>query len=75
METISITYTLVYRLKTARHYKWTKCGKCFNVRTGKELKQTYNKGSIGYCINGKFKTLKRLREQLERIPKKERMPF
>ena len=75
MNKISIDYTLVYRLKFANWYQWTKDGDCFNARTGRQLKQIYNSGSIGYCIKGRFYSLKYLRSQLELIPKKENLPF
>ena len=67
MSTISITYTLKFQLSFAPEYKWTKCGKCFNLKTGRQIKQVYNNGCIGYSINGKFKTLKFLRTQLVKI--------
>ena len=75
MNTISVTYTLIYQLSFANNYQWTKYGKCFNVKTGREIHQILNSGSIGYCINGKFKSLKFLRPKLEKIPKRKRLPF
>jgi len=69
METISVTYTVNYRLSFAKNYQWTKCGKCFNSKTGRQLKQVYKNGMIGYCIKSKFYSLKYLRNKLERIPK------
>lgn len=72
---ISITYTCKYRLKFANNYVWSKCGKCFNSKTNRQIKQVYNSGCIGYSINGKFYSLKYLRKQLELIPKKELLPF
>jgi len=67
MNSMSITYTLKFELDFSPNYKWTDCGKCFNTITGKQIKQVYNKGSIGYSINGKFKSLKFLRTKLQRI--------
>lgn len=75
MHTISVNYTCKYRLKFATNYIFTTCKKCFNLKTGRMIKQVYNSGSIGYVINGKFKTLKYLKTQLELIPKKEFYPF
>ena len=69
MNTISITYTLKYQLQTAPQYKFTTDKKCFNVKTGRMIKQTYCGGSIGYCIDGKFRSLTSLRKELELIPK------
>jgi hypothetical protein len=74
MNSISVTYTLKYELSFAPNYKWTECGKCFNTRTGRQVKQTLVGGSIGYCINSKFKSLKFLRENLVKI-KHELLPF
>lgn len=74
MNTFSKTYTLKYQLDFAPNYKWTECKKCFNQKTGRQIKQTYVSGSIGYCINGKFYSLKKLRTHLVKI-KEEDCPF
>ena len=75
MQTISITYTLVWQINFATNYKFSKCKKLFNCKTNKEIKQIMNGGSIGYCINGKFYSLKKLRNYIEKIPKKDYCPF
>jgi hypothetical protein len=75
MITVSINYTCKYRLNFADNYVWTTCGKCVNLKTNRQIKQVYKSGSIGYVIKGKFYTLKKLRESLEKIPTKEYMPF
>lgn len=36
MNTISITYALKWQLKTSTEYKFTKDGKCFNVKRKKK---------------------------------------
>ena len=74
MNTISVNYTLVWQLSFTKNYQFTENGKCFNVKTGKELKQSYNGGSIGYNIHGKFKSLSYLRKHLQKI-KSESIPF
>lgn len=74
MNTISKTYTLYFELSFADNYKFTKCGKCFNTKTGREIKQTYNSGSIGYNIKGKFYSLPYLRKRLRKISTFE-LPF
>ena len=35
---ISNTYVLKWQLKDYPNYKFTDCGKCFNTKTGKEIK-------------------------------------
>lgn len=61
MRTLSKDYPLVWQLSFAENYKFSQCGKCFNTLTGKEIKRTYCGGSNGFCIKGKFHTLKKLR--------------
>ena len=75
METISVTYTCKYRIKFANNYWFTTCGKCYNKKTNRLIKQVYKSGCIGYVIKSKFYSLKRLRNELELIPKKEYCPF
>ena len=75
MNTFTITYTYNYRLSFANNYVFSKCGKCMNLKTGRLIKKVYNSGCIGFNINGKFKSLKRLKDSLELIPKKEYLPF
>lgn len=74
MNTISVNYTLKYQLSFAVNYQWTDSGICFNVKTGRKIKQVYNNGCIGYSIKGKFHSLKYLRTKLELITKIE-IPF
>jgi len=75
MNIISIKYTLYYQIEFANEYQFTKCGKCFNLKTNREIKKCYNKGSIGYNIRGKFHSLTKLKEHLQKIPTKEILPF
>jgi hypothetical protein len=71
---ITIKYPCKYRLKFAQNYVFYG-DKCFNTKTNREIKQVYNNGSIGYNINGKFKSVKFLKTQLEKIPIKQFCPF
>jgi hypothetical protein len=64
MIVITVPYTLVWTLDFDDNYGWTKCGKCFNIKRQKELKQVTQGGSIGYNIRGKFYTLKKLKKHL-----------
>jgi hypothetical protein len=75
MQTISITYTLVYEISFAHHYKFTKCKKLINCQRCKEVKKVMNGGSIGYCIESKFYTLSNLRKYLQKIKVKEKTPW
>ena len=67
MYTFSIDYTCKYQLSFATNYKWSTCGKCYNAKTGRLIKQIMKGGSIGYIIMGKFYTLKYLRSKLIKI--------
>ena len=61
---------LIYELDFAPNYQWSKCKKCFNIKTGRQIKQVYNSGSVGYNIKGKFKSLYYLRSHLRPIQKR-----
>ena len=65
----TVTYDCKYELKFAPNYKWTQCGKCFNSKTGRQIKIILKGRSKGYVINSKFYTLSYLRTQLQRITK------
>lgn len=74
MNYVSVTYSYNYELDFAREYKYTKCKKCINSKTGREIKQVRVGGSIGYNIKGKFYSLTRLRKHLVK-PVKADCPF
>ena len=63
---ISINYAIKYELDYSTNYKWLDNNECYNSKTGRIIKQTIVGGSIGYCINGKFKSLKSLRTHLKK---------
>ena len=69
MNSISIKYTIKYELDFASNYKWLNNNQCYNLKTGRIIKQIYCGGSIGYCINRKFYTLNYLRKHLIKPPK------
>ena len=73
--TFTVTYSCKYQLSFATNYKWSACGKCFNAKTGRLIKQVMKGSSIGYIINSKFYTAKTLRSKLELIPRRVEMPF
>ena len=67
MNSFTIHYTYKYRLSFAKHYVFSNCGKCYNIKTGRLIKKVYNSGCIGFNINGKFYSLTKLRGNLELI--------
>lgn len=74
MKTFTVTYTVKYELSTHPEYVWNQFNECFNLKTGRRIKQTSKNGMIGYCIKCKFMSLKKLRLLL-RKPKIEILPF
>lgn len=61
-----IIYAFVFRIKFAPEYQITKSGECFNLKSGKKVRQVINSRCIGYNIRGRFYSLKYLRKQLVR---------
>lgn len=74
MDSISISYTCKYEVSFAPNYKFSKCGKCFNFKSGRQIKKVYNSGCIGYSIQGRFYSLTFLRSKLVKI-KTNILPF
>lgn len=74
MKTFTVTYTIKFQLSFAPHYAWNQHNECYNLKTGRRIKQAMVGGSIGYVIEGKFKSLKSLRKHLIK-PQKENLPF
>jgi hypothetical protein len=74
MKTFTVTYNVVYELSIAPHYVWNEHNECYNLRTGKRLKQVVKGSCLGYNIKGKFMSLKKLRPLL-RKPKINKLPF
>ena len=72
--TITVNYIANYRLNFATNYVFTKCGLCYNLRSGRLIKQILKGSTIGYVIKGKFYSLTFLRTKLEKI-QKIKMPF
>lgn len=64
---LTITYAIVYKHKDYPEYIWTRCGKCFNLKTKREIKKKYYNRCIGYNIKGKFYSLKILRTKIEKM--------
>ena len=75
MITITIEVACIWRLKDANNYLFSKEGRCFNVKTGNEIQQSYNSRCIGFYIKGKFRSLSKIKKCLEVIPQNEKLPF
>ena len=67
MDSISVNYRLKWQVKDNPNYRWSECGKLFNIKSGRVLKKTLNGYSKGYWIGKKFITLSNLRKQLVKI--------
>lgn len=61
-EQIDIKFTVIDTC-----YGVTKDGRLFNLKRGKELKKVVIGTTIGYCINGRFQSLKKLRTKLKKV--------
>lgn len=70
----TIKYVAKWQLKNNDNYVFTKCGLCYNRKSGRLVKQVLKNCTIGYIIKGKFKSLARCREELIKIQKQEN-PF
>ena len=74
MDCVSKSYTVVYELRFATNYKWLNDNSCYNMKTGRTIKQVYKNGCIGYFINQKFYSLTYLRPHLKK-PSEDYCPF
>ena len=75
MNYISINKAIKYELSISPNYKWLNDNSCYNVKTGRVIKQVYNSRCIGYIINGKFMSLSKIRALLRKPPIDEYCPF
>lgn len=64
---ISKNYHLVWEYTLDNKYKFTRDGICINTKTNRIIKRTLNCCTIGFCLNGKFKSLKQIRQFLIKI--------
>jgi len=65
--TISTTYYLKFQIKGNENYRVSPCGKVFNCKRNKQVKKIVIGSTSGFCISGKFYSLKKLRTMLEKI--------
>jgi hypothetical protein len=75
MTCISIKYDLVWQLNSCSNYRFTANGICINVNTNRIIKKTVVGYTAGYNINGRFRSVKRLRGELVKINRLEELPF
>lgn len=75
MNNISINYAVKYTLDFDNNYVFTENKECFNRKTMRKIKQVYKNRCIGYCIKGKFYSLKYLRSHLIKLINNEITPF
>ncbi len=61
---INVYLKIKFILDFAPHYAWVLDGKCYNMKTGRFIKQTRNNGSIVYIIDRKPYSMDRLRPHL-----------
>lgn len=74
MRVITGEYNLVWQLSDADNYQFDKLGNCINIKTNRKLKMTVVGYTTGYCIKGKFRSLKQIKSKLVKI-KKDECPF
>jgi hypothetical protein len=67
MNRVIISCTIKFVLDFTPNYCWILDNKCYNIKTGRFIKQILNNGSIGYIINGKFISLNELRRHIKKI--------
>jgi len=76
MNSILVSYNLIWRFKNYHYLQISKCRKVFNIKTGKQRRLTVNGGSIGLWVTPKkFIVKSELNTYIEQIPKKEYTPF
>lgn len=61
----------VWMLDFSTNYIWLKDKRCYNLSTGRFIRQVKCGGSIGYVINGKFYSNTKLRSHLVKYKKSE----
>jgi len=64
-----------YRIKwIIEGYSISECNKIFNSKNGRELKQSMVNYSIGYYLNGKFRTLSWIKKNCKKV-ERIKLPF
>jgi len=71
METLQKQYRIKWKVEG---YSISECNKIFNPKNGRELKQSMVNYSIGYYLNGKFRTLSWIKRNCQKV-RKSQLPF
>ena len=71
METVNVQYKVFWRFKEHPHLKVTKCKKIVNCKCRTVLKQH----TRGFFIGNRYIKRSNLNQYIEKIPKKEKLPF
>lgn len=58
---------LVWEYSDDPKYQFDKLGNCYNIQSGKQLQRTLVDYTEGYCLGGKFKSIKHIRTKLKKI--------
>lgn len=74
MPEFTVKYVAKWYMNNVPHYWFTQCGMCYNSKSGRLIKQVTNRCTIGYIIDGKFKSLEQIRPALKQF-KKQTIPF
>jgi len=74
MHSFTVSYAIKYVVSFADHYVFNQHKEMYNTRTGRRIKKVVQGRSIGYNIQGRFYSLKKLRPYLTK-PKKQLCPF
>jgi hypothetical protein len=74
MSIITLTFNITWLIEGYDDYVFIENKILVNQKRGTIIRQVINGGSIGYCLNGKFISLTKLKPLLKK-PKKEQCPF
>ena len=75
MSNITVNYALKWQFKNYPYIQLKDSRHIFNMRTGRRIKLTTNGGSVGIWLGRVFIIKAELNSHIQRIPKKEVLPF
>ena len=71
---IHIKVEIVWLISGFPDYGFGKDKHCYNLKRNRRIKQTLNNSTVGYVLNSKFVSLKKLKQLLYK-PDKNNLPF